>query len=150
MAVLIPKIHKLLQVEKERILREQVTSWLMGFANGKLETQYFNKKKISYDGIGYEGSPRNVFWGRYIEPFLEDVAERLIAEISKECIENNLNLEEELRALSVNLKNMYIRVFEEMIKIDQRLLGKGYPDRIPKKRRFREIADINIYLDQQY
>lgn len=146
--VLIPKVQKMVQVEKERVIREQVANWLIGFTSGKLETQYFNGKKIVYSGIKFSGSPRDIFWGRYIEPYLEDITERLIKEVSQDCAFNNLNLAEELQPLAESLKSLYLCVFDEMAKVEQRLLGKGYPSRVSKRNVTRKVANMNSYLKQ--
>lgn len=148
MPILIPRIHKLVQVEKEKIIREQVTNWLMGFASGRLETRRFNGQKIAYAGIKFSGSPQDVFWGGYIEPYLEEITERLIREIIKECLNNGLNVVIELPPLADNLKNLYVGVYNKMAETEQKLLGEGYPDRIPKRNVASNIADMNHYLTQ--
>lgn len=148
MTILEPKIYKLIKDEQEKIVREQVVNWLMGFCAGRLETAYFNGKKICYSGIEFSGSPQHVFWGRYIEPYLEDITGRLIKEISNDCVENKLDLKTELKTLKVNLENFYIHIFYEMVNVEQRLLGKGYPNRINKRNVTKEIAGMNIYLDK--
>lgn len=149
-AILLPKIQKLIQEEKERIIQEQVTNWLMRFAaKSKLEIQYFNGKKIGHGGVvGFEGSPQHVFWGRYIEPYLEDITERLIKEISHDCTENNLNLAEELQSLQEHLNSLYFRVYEEMVKVEQKLLGKGYPELVPKRDVSGKVECMKNYLEQ--
>ncbi len=146
MPILGPKIQKLVQDEGNSLIREQITPWIMGFAKGRLSINNFYQKNISYEGVLFEGSPRDVFWGRYIEPFLEDTNQRLINSISQECAANNLNLTEELHMLQLHLQSMHNRIFNNMADIDQRMRGGGYPERIPKRDVSEEISRMNNYL----
>lgn len=146
--VLLPRIQKLFQDELQRIETEQITPWIMGFATGKLNIHYFNKKQISYSGIAFEGSPQQVFWGRYIEPFLEDFISSAIEQITRECSENSLDIEIELKCLEDHLRTLISSTFDKMAKAEQRMLGKGYPEQIPKRNVDIYINAMNHYLRQ--
>ncbi len=148
MPVLTPKIQRLIKEEREALLREQITPWIMGFANGSLNIKNFYGKNISYSGIEFEGSPRHIFWNKYIEPFLEDITVRLITDITQECLTCNLRLEEELSVLSQNLRNLYSVIFDEMAKSDQRICGKGHPDQVPIKNVSIYNAFMNEFMEQ--
>jgi len=64
----------------EHLLQNQVTPWSFLTAGKPFRVKKCDGREISYEGVGFEGSPREVFWARYIEPFLEDLAMREIAE----------------------------------------------------------------------
>ncbi|MGA0610641.1 hypothetical protein [Caldimonas sp. KR1-144] len=86
---------------------------------------------ISYEGAGFEGSPRRVFWSRYIEPFLEDLVVREITAASKEARERHVDARQLLPEVQGLLLSGCSKVFQRMAQIDQRLLGKGYPATVP-------------------
>lgn len=148
MSVLESKIQKLIRNERNRLIREQITPWLMGFAAGQFHIRNFHNEEIEYTGIKFEGSPRHVFWSGYIEPFLEDVTDHLISDISQECTEENLGINSELNVLSQHLSNMYTSIFKKMAETDQKILGEGDPNKIPQKSVTAEIALMNRYLEQ--
>ncbi len=120
----------------------------MHFASGKGHITTFEGKICSWSGVGFEGSPREVFWGRYIEPFLEDSTERLIRLVAEESEKNKLNIRLELDTLSNHMRGMYARIYSEMADADQRMLGKGFPEKIDRKDITSEIIIMSHYLDQ--
>jgi hypothetical protein len=146
--VLLPLIQKIVRDERTRLEREQITPWRMMFASGKGIIHNFYGKAISYSGISFEGSPREVFWGRYIEPYLEDFTLRAIEKISNEATESHLDIEVELNCLSNHLGGLYAATFEEMAKADQVMLGRGFPEKFPKKAVSSEISSMISFLDQ--
>lgn len=133
--------------EKHRIIHEQIIPWIMMFASNKGSVKNFQGQTYSWTGVLFEGSPRDVFWGRYIEPFLEDSTVRLIEMVSKECRENRLNIRTELDTLSQHLRGMYARVYKEMADADQKMRGNGYPENVQRVDVSQEISTMNHYLD---
>ena len=77
---LYPTFEKRMSDATEGLFRAQVEPW--NFMRQRLRVQAFGGKSISYEGVEFEGSPRLVFWSRYIEPFLEDLAVKELAWIS--------------------------------------------------------------------
>ncbi|MCF6344687.1 MAG: hypothetical protein L3J15_08470 [Devosiaceae bacterium] len=148
MTVLKPKIIKRVKDEKDQLIREKITPWLMGFSSGKLEIENFHGRIISYSGIEFSGSPCDVFWGCYIEPFLENITNQLILEIAKECKESKLDIRAELDFLTQQLNGLYNAIYKEMSETEQRLLGKGFPDKIQKRDVNSQITTMKKYLEQ--
>jgi len=70
-------ISKLVNDEWEKLRRNNITPWVFLNSGKPMNVVDFYGKTISYDGVEFEGSPSNVFWGRYIDPFLEDIALRM-------------------------------------------------------------------------
>lgn len=120
----------------------------MHFASGKGTIKTFSGKTCSWSGTLFEGSSRDVFWGRYIEPFLEDCTERLIDLVVQESDSNKLNLKLELYTLSNHMRGLFARIYNEMAEADQRMLGMGHPNQIDRKDVTQEIISMNHYLDQ--
>jgi len=73
---LYPLIEKLVEDEWVKLERDQITPWAFMTAGPPFRVKDFYWREISYQGIEFEGSPCEVFWGRYIEPFLEDIVQR--------------------------------------------------------------------------
>ncbi len=135
--------------EKKRyLINEKIISWIMLFAAGKGTITDFYGKEISYGNVKFEGSPRDVFWGRFIEPFLEDFTEEILNLVVLECQNNKLNIRTEIDALETNLKAMYVRIYQEMTKADQTMGGQGRPKNINTKDIKNYTSNMNYYLNQ--
>lgn len=110
--------------------------------------KYINKKIYPWSGVSFTGSPRAVFWDRYIEPFLEDCTERLINLIGKESEHNKLNTKAELDILSHYMRNLFSQIYNEMASADQRMMNMGSCHQKNKEDVTQEIIHMNHYLDQ--
>ena len=109
----------------------------------------FDGKQIAYEGVGFEGSPRTVFWGRYIEPFLENLCVTEIAAavtMAKERgVDGRLLLPEAQNLLSAGCR----RVFASMADVDRRLRGKGFPDKVGLKSVDAEVSVMIQFVDER-
>ena len=146
---LYPIIAKFIEDEWVELERNQITPWAFLTAGPPFHCKDFYGKEIAYQGISFEGSPRNVFWGRYIEPFLEDIAERTIQETIRLAIEKGLNAIEPLNEVSGLLKSVASRAYDRMAVIDQRLLGKGFPENEPRREVDAEFASMEDFINQR-
>ena len=144
-----PLMTKLIDDEWVRLDRNQITPWAFMTAGPPFRIKDFYGKKIAYQGIGFEGSPRDIFWGRYIEPFLEDSADRLIKETLKLCEEKQHAPKEPLAELGGLLKSLAHRAYDRMAEIDQRLRGKGYPESVGRKQTEQEFARMEAFIEQR-
>ncbi|HEC15041.1 MAG TPA: hypothetical protein ENI99_00480 [Sedimenticola sp.] len=117
----------------------QIEPWVF-FNSGKpMRVKKHDGKQISYEGGGFEGSPQDVFWGKYIEPFIEEIAVKQVnsaVELSKSKNINGVNVLKEAEML---LYGEISKVFSKMAKIEQRLLGKGYPEKV-------KARDVQPYI----
>ena len=138
---LYPMIQKRLTDEFERIITEQVTPWVFMKTDAGLNVKRLNGKSISYGGIEFAGSARDVFWSRYIEPFLEKLADETIDYVVRECESTQAKLEPALVAVHTGLSAGFRKVYEEMQDVDVRLRGNGYPERVRPK-------EINHYIQR--
>ena len=53
------------------LIKKQVTPWVFMTTGRPFHIKRLDGTDIAYHGIGFEGSPKKVFWSGYIEPFLE-------------------------------------------------------------------------------
>jgi hypothetical protein len=146
---LYPLITKLIGDEWVRLERNQITPWAFLTAGPPFRIKDFYGKQISYQGIGFEGSPSQVFWGRYIEPFLEDSVDRLVKETLRLCEEKREKPNEPLTELGGLLKSLAHRAYDRMVEIDQRLRGRGYPESVGRRRTDREFKRMEEFIDQR-
>src|SRR5271163_2020803 len=73
-----PMLEKFVREECEKLERNHITPWAFLLAGPRMVVKDYYGGDIAYGGIGFEGSPQNVFWTRYIEPFLEDITFRAV------------------------------------------------------------------------
>ena len=145
---LLPLIQREITEQKRYLIKDKITSWTMHSASGKGHIENFYGKKICFSGCKFEGSPRDVFWGGFIEPFLKDFTDKMIKLICEECEKNKINIRTELDALKQNLRGMFARVYDEMSKADQRMRGEGYPDKVDRMKTESYSMTMYDYLDQ--
>jgi len=130
---LYPTFQKRIDDAVERLLTKQVDPWAFFNAGPPIRISRFDGRSIAYQGVGFEGSPREVFWSRYIEPFLEDIAVQemtaAVAAARERGVDAKLLLPEVEGLLLSNCK----KVFNRMAEIDQRLRGKGYPQSVQRR-----------------
>ncbi|MBI4643151.1 MAG: hypothetical protein HY743_05350, partial [Deltaproteobacteria bacterium] len=98
-------------------------------------------------GVLFEGSPRVVFWGRYIEPFLEDISFRAIDQTIRLCNEKKERLKEPLTETADLLKMLVRKTYDLMADVDRRLRGRGFPQSVANRSVNGEIAEMDRFID---
>ena len=146
---LYPTFRKRIEDATERIVRDQVIPWVFLTAGPRFKVKQFSGREISYQGVGFEGSPENVFWGRYIDPFLEALAVEEINFAVSSAKERGVDaclLLPEVQGLLVAAVQ---KVFREMAEIDQRLRGQGYPEKIQLRSTESEVTRLREFIDER-
>lgn len=147
---LYPTFRKRINDATEQLIQRQVTPWVFLTAGPPFRVKKFDGREIAYEGIGFEGSPRHVFWGRYIDPFLEALAiEEISAALSlaRERGVDAKNLLPEVQGLLISAVQ---KIFREMADVDRRLLGKGYPERIPLYSTDSEVQRLTEFIEERF
>lgn len=116
-----PLLEKFIADEWVQLERNHITPWVFLTAGPPFRCRDFYGKDISYDLDSFEGSPRDVFWGRYIEPFLEDITQRAIQETLRLASEKRQCANEPLIETSGLLKSVAKRAYDRMAVIDQHI-----------------------------
>lgn len=146
---LYPIFRKRIEDATERVIRDQVTPWAFLAADPPFKVKQFSGREISYQGIGFEGSPRTIFWGRYIDPFLETLAieeiEFAVSSAKERKVDATLLLPEVQSLLNAAVQ----KVFREMAEIDRRLLGKGFPETVPLRSIEGETAQLYAFIEER-
>ena len=130
-------------------MKQQVTPWSFLTAGPPFRIKMFDGQLIAYCGIGFDGSPRRVFWTRYIEPFLEHLC---ISEIAA-AVAMAKEKEVDARLLLPELKDLLSagcrRTYATMADVDRRLRGKGFPDKVDLKSVNYEIAAMDHFIEER-
>jgi len=143
-----PEIIFAVENKFKKLSAEKLTPWVFLNTGKMAPIEDFYGRTIQYRGVGFEGSPREVFWGGFVEPFLEDIfvwafefaldyAEKRKSDrrepilYTRECLMNGLGL-----------------IYNKMQKIDRNLRGKGSPDQVSPRDISREIRKMQAKLDE--
>jgi|SRR6266540_58524 len=146
---LYPTFRKRIDDAVEQLLQNQVTAWAFLNSGKPFRVKKFDGREISYGDVAFEGSPREVFWARYIEPFLEDLTLREVEAAVSSARDRDVNAKLLLPEVQSLLRAASRKVFARMAEIDQRLLGKGYPENVPLRRVEREVHSMAQFIDER-
>lgn len=131
--------------------RNKLTPWFF-LRTGKMpEVKDYYGRRIRYkgEGLGFEGSPSMVFWGGFIEPFLEHGIIDILEQVSDEAINSNLDPEMCINEAVGHLYGRISAVYYRMAEIDQNLRGKGYPETARRRDVSEKIKKMEGYLQEQ-
>jgi hypothetical protein len=146
---LYPTFRKRVADAFERLIEQQVTRWSFMTAGSPFRIKSFDGREIAYQGIEFEGSPREVFWSRYIEPFLEQLCiseiEAAVSLAREKGVDARLLLTELQGLLSAGFK----KVYERMADVDRRLRGKGYPNSVALRSVELETQRMDKFLEER-
>lgn len=87
--------------------------------------QRHDGRSIRYSGIAFEGSPEQVFWGGYIEPFLEDLCSSAIDEARMLARDRSADLRLLMPDVLALLEDAIRGVYAEMARIHIELYKMG-------------------------
>jgi hypothetical protein len=130
----------------EVLLRKQVEPWIFLNTAHPFQVETFDGRNISYQGIGFEGSPRLVFWSRYIEPFLENLVVVEITAAVSAARDRRVDAKLLLPEIQFLLLSASRKVLNRMAQTDQRLLGKGDTQSVPLRSVEREISSMKEFI----
>lgn len=146
---LYPTFRKRVDDGVAQIIRQQVTPWSFLTAGPPFRVKAFNGRQIAYEGVGFEGSPRQVFWSRYIEPFLEDLCISEVAAAVSLAKEKGVDARLLLPELQNLLSGGCQRVYVSMADVDRRLRGKGFPDNVALKSIDGEVSAMIQFIEER-
>ena len=88
-----------------------------------------------------------MFWSRYIEPFLEDLAVTQIALAVRDAKERGIDGDKLLQEVEGLLLAACRKTFARMADFDRRLLGRGFPDKIALRSTDREYQAMKDFIE---
>lgn len=145
---LYPRLEKSIFDAMRAIHIAQVEPWI-SFSQG-LSVKRFDGRTIGYSGIAYEGSPEQVFWSRYIEPFLEDLTLRQFTDTVKLALEREVDARAALKETHDLLLSACRKTYRRMADIDQQLRGGGFPQSVPTKDWKKHYSIMQAFIDKHH
>jgi hypothetical protein len=121
---------------RAKLLNEVVEPWVFFNSHG-INIKKADGRSISIPAVEFSGSARLVFWDGFIDDHLKKSSRTLIESIRQKAVERNIPVKDVLVDCLMHLENMVQMAFHRMARIEQLLLGKGFPDRIPR----RDVSD---------
>jgi hypothetical protein len=149
MTPLYPTFRKRVDDAIDQLVRKQITPWYFMTAGPPFRIATFDGRQIAYAGIEFEGSPRLVFWSRYIEPFLEELCLSEISVAVSMARERRIDAKLLLPELQGLLSSGIVKVYTEMANVDRSLRGKGFPEKVPPRPIEQEVRFMNQFVDER-
>ncbi len=146
---LYPKTQKLISDLHESLETKKIIPWAFLLTSTGLKITRLDGRQISYSGIKFSGSPEQVFWTRFIEPFLEDGIINILDTIAEDCLQGSLDPTPHLEEAVGLYKIMTIKVYRRMVQIDRNLRGEGFPEKATPKDANSKIASMERFIDGQ-
>jgi len=143
---LYPVTEKRINDAVEALITTQVTPWSFLNAGPPFHVKRFDGRDISYQGITFEGSPSDIFWGHYIEPFLEDLTVKETALLVQACKDREVDARKAIPELQGMLISSCHKVFLRMADIDRRLRSKGYPESVQLRPIDSELVEMTHFI----
>lgn len=144
----------------DKLIADKINPWTFLRANGVKVARY-DGSLINYQGVGFEGSPRTVFWEGFIEPFLRHGISKWLDSIATQCLLRGKSPKPHLQIVADNLLGCIELAYTRMAQIDQKLRQatvncqsaewkKRYGTDVPLKNVNVEIQKMKEYLDRRY
>lgn len=103
------------------MIRDQVAPWIFMAIATPFRVKRFDGRPITYQGIGFSGSPQQVFWSGYIEPFLESVCVTEVEAAARAARDRGVDAREVLAEVEELVSAGIEKVYREMASVDLRL-----------------------------
>jgi hypothetical protein len=131
------------------INRNKLTPWSFLRTAKMPEVEDYYGRRIRYQGVEFEGSPRMVFWEGFIEPFLEHGIIDILEQVAEDAKKSNLTPEPCINEAVGLLYGRISAIYGRMAEIDQNLRGKGYPENVKRRDVSERIKKMHSYLQKQ-
>jgi hypothetical protein len=124
------------------LINEKLMPWRLMQTGKPIEVTDYYGKTLHFEGIMFSGSPRLIFWGNFIEPFIENGIVEVLDAVAEDCRTNNLESKPYLEEAAVLLDTMIIKVYQFMAETDQRLLGVGIQERMDVSDKIKKMSQL--------
>ncbi len=122
---LYPTFEKRIDDAVKQLIQEQVTPWIFMKSGSPFRVRRRDGQEIVYQGGEFNGTPRAVFWSRYIDPFLEELAIKEIAAAISQAKEHKVDASLLLSEIQELLVRAATSIFSQMAEVDRGLRGGG-------------------------
>lgn len=120
-------------------LTKLIHRWRFLNAGPPMKVTAYDGTEICYQGVAFKGSPVQVFWNGFIEPFIENHAIEVLEQTSALAIECQFSIGKTIDEAKSLLIVMVRRIYHEMAETDQLLRGDGF--------NFPEKKDVSLKIE---
>lgn len=120
-------------------LTKLIHRWRFFKAGPPMKVTAYDGTEICYQGVAFKGSPVQVFWSGFIEPYIENYSVNVLEQTSALAIECQFSIEESIEEAKSLLFVMVHRIYHEMAETDKILRGDGFS--------FPEKKDVSGYIE---
>ena len=142
-------IKERLDREFEQLDKEKITPWAFLRTERGIKVMRFDGTEINGGGVEFDGTPKEIFWNGFIEPFLKDIISRAFAYTRAFCTEHRLDSVRPMNETAKELRFGIERIFARMTDIDRRLRGKGFPNTVSAYNPVGKIRGIDNFLQER-
>ena len=130
--------------------REKITHWLFHFNGEGVDIDNCRGGRIRIGGaMEFADQPRHIYW-TFITPCLHDIILDVLNEADEQGRRYAPDIAREaLDEASELLKSFVARVYNQMVVIDRRLRGKGYPDSVDPYDASEKIKALQAHVDER-
>ena len=132
--------------EEQRALAELIQAWRFMEIAGLSITDYYGKK-IQYRNIRFEGSPRDVYWSGFWEPFIYGAARKVLEWTIQTCRTRNLPGVPYLLEAKDLLRNLVSKTYQDIATTDVLLRSAGNRESAQRKDVTERIRIMNERID---
>ena len=129
------------------LIRDAVEPWVFFNSHGvhvkKADGGFISYGQSRDVRIQFNGTVTRVFWGTFVDDRIKQTSRQLIESTRLKASARNISATEALTDCLTCIHSMITKVFHRMAVIDQRLRGKGYPDRVKK-------VDVQSRIDSNF
>ena len=148
-SALFPLLQKFSRDEWVKLDRNKITPWAFFNSGWPFEITDFYGRTIASQGFEFSGSIRDLFWHRYIEPFLEEIVDRGFNETLRLARDRSQLRREPFEEMGGQLISLSGLAFRRMADIDQRLRGKGKPKSVLLYDPDRELSEVSRFIQRR-
>lgn len=130
------------------LIAEKLTPWVFFNTGEMAPVEDFHGHSFQYRGLAFEGTPREVFWGKFIVPFLEAICAWAFDFAADRAEKREADYRDIIIHTHQCLTNGLYKVYNEMRDIDRRLRGKGFPQKVPPRDVSLEIKKMKTRFDE--
>ena len=143
-----PEISFAVKNKFKILVKDKLTPWRFLNAGRMMPVEDFDGRTIQYRGVAFEGSPRQFFWGGFVEPFLEAIFIWAFEFAVDYAEKRKHDCQEVILHSHQYLTNGLYSTYTTMLDIDRKLRGKGFPSRVPPRDISQDIKRMQTKLDQ--
>jgi len=142
-------IKEMVDKEFSKLEKDKLTPWIFMETDHGLNVTSVDGSKVSYSGIAFSGTARQIFWERFSVPFFKDIISRVFYETRELCKSNGIKTASPLDDAAAQLRMKVESSLKKMVDIDRRLRGKGYPDSVKPYNPSKERAQTLDFLKER-